>query len=167
MGHGLLCPLLVGLPPSEMDGGSRRPSRCEVSSRSVQCPGRSPHSLRASCRDRVISPPSGGRFTASRVRHPVDQPLSDEPQRESAPLLLPRSGSAYQLRGCVSSSLVGWVFARRSPFKGRDCFMSQFSIVTKTHLFLLLGSEPSRWGHPFRVEFALCSSALDRNEVFI
>ena len=28
----------------------------------------------------------------------------------------------------------GWVFAMRSPFEGRDCFMSQFSIVTKTPL---------------------------------
>ena len=135
MGHGLLCPLLVGLPPSEMDGGSLRPSRCEVSSRLVQCPGRSPQPSWASCRDGVISTPSGGGFTASCVRQPVDQPLSDEPQRESAPFLLPRSGSAGQLRGCVSSSLVGWVFAMRSPFEGRDCFMSQFSIATKTPLF--------------------------------
>ena len=27
-----------------------------------------------------------------------------------------------------------WVFVMRSPFEGRDCFMSQSSIVTKTHL---------------------------------
>ena len=38
-------PLLVGQPPSEMDGESRHPSRCEVSSRTSQCPGRSPQPL--------------------------------------------------------------------------------------------------------------------------
>ena len=56
-GHGLPCPMLVDQPPSEMDGESRHPSRCEVSSRSVQCPGRSPQPSRASRRDRVVSSP--------------------------------------------------------------------------------------------------------------
>ena len=72
MGQGFLCPMLVGLPPSEMDGGSRRPSRCEVSSRSVPCPGGFPQPSRTCCRDRVVSSPSGGEFTASCVGQPVD-----------------------------------------------------------------------------------------------
>ena len=60
-GYGLPCPMLIDQPPSEMDGESRQPSRCEVSSRSVQCPGRSPQPLRASCRDRVVSSPQVAR----------------------------------------------------------------------------------------------------------
>ena len=35
-------PLLVGQSPSEVEGESRRPPRCEVSTRAVQCSGRSP-----------------------------------------------------------------------------------------------------------------------------
>ena len=104
-GHGLLCPMLVGQPPSEMDGEPRHPSRCEVSSRSIQCPGRFPQPSWASCRDRVVSSPSGGEVTTSRVGQPIGRPLCDEPQRESAPLLLPSSGSTGRLRGCVSSTL--------------------------------------------------------------
>ena len=57
------------------------------------------------------------------------------------------------------------VFAMRSPFWVETVFVS-FSIVTKTLLtFYLVGSGPSRWGHPFRVEFAVWAYALDRNEV--
>ena len=66
-GHGFPGPMLVGQPPSEMDGEFRRPSRCEVSSRTRQCPGESPQPSRASCRDRVVSSPSGGVATASRL----------------------------------------------------------------------------------------------------
>ena len=58
--------VLADQPPSEMDREFRRPSRCEVSSRASQCPGRSSKPLRASHRDRVVSPPSGGEITASR-----------------------------------------------------------------------------------------------------
>ena len=64
-GHGFPGSVLVDQPPSEMDGEFRHPSRCEVSSRTSQCPGRSPQPSRASCRDRVVSPPSGGEVTAS------------------------------------------------------------------------------------------------------
>ena len=88
--------MLVGQPPSEMDGESR----CEVSSRSVQCPGGSPQPSRASRRDRVVSSPSGGEITASRVGQSVDRP-----QRETAPLLLAGPRSTGRLRGRISSSL--------------------------------------------------------------
>ena len=78
-GHGVPGPVLVGQPPSEMDGEFRRPSRCEVSTRTHQCPGRRPQSSQASSRDRVVSPPSGGEITASRVGQSVDRPLCDVP----------------------------------------------------------------------------------------
>ena len=95
----------VDQPPSEMDGESRHTSRCEVSSRTSQCPGRSPQLSRASCRDRVVSSPSGGEVTASHLGQSVDRPFCDEPQRETAPLLLACPGSPGRLRGRVSSSL--------------------------------------------------------------
>ena len=38
-GHGFPGPLIVGQPPAEMDREFRHPSRCEVSSRTRQCPG--------------------------------------------------------------------------------------------------------------------------------
>ena len=88
-----------------MDGESRHPSRCEVSSRTRQCPGRSPQLSRASCRDRVVSSPSGGEVTASHLGQSVDRPLCDKPQRETAPVLLACPGSPGHLRECVSSSL--------------------------------------------------------------
>ena len=97
--------MLVGQPPSEMDGEFRHPSRCEVSSRTRQCPGRSPQPSQASCRDRVVSSPSGGEGTASRLGQSVDRHLCDVPQRETAPVLLARPGSLGYLQGCVSSSL--------------------------------------------------------------
>ena len=104
-GHGFPGPVLVGQPPSEMDGEFRRPSRCKVSTRTHQCPGRHPQPLQASSRDRVVSPPSGGEVTASRVGQSVDRPLCDVPQRETAPVLLACPGSSGRLRGCVSPSL--------------------------------------------------------------
>ena len=104
-GHGFPGPMLVGQPPSEMNREFRRSSRCKVSSRTRQCPGGSPQLLRASCRDRVVSSPSGGEVTASRVGQSVDRHLCDVPQRETAPILLARPGSPGRLRGCVMSSL--------------------------------------------------------------
>ena len=95
--HGFLSPILVGQLPSEMDGESRHPSRCEVSSRTSQYPGRSPQPSRASRRDRVVSSPSGGEVTASRFGQPVDRPFCNEPQRETTPLLLACPGSP----GCL------------------------------------------------------------------
>ena len=60
---------------------------------------------RASCGDRVVSPPSGGESTSSYVGQSVDRPVRDLPQREAAPVLLACPGSPGRLRGCVSSSL--------------------------------------------------------------
>ena len=85
-GYSLPCPMLVVQPPSEMDGEFLHPSRCEVSSRSVQWPGRSPQPSRASCRDRVVSSPTGGEITASRVGQPVDRPLCDTSLNAKLPL---------------------------------------------------------------------------------
>ena len=104
-GHGFLGSMLVDQPPSEMDGEFRHPSRCEVSSRTSQCPGGSHQPSRASCRDRVVSPPSGGEVTASRLGQSVERPLCDVPQCETAPVLLACPGPPGRLRGCVSTSL--------------------------------------------------------------
>ena len=49
--YGVPLPLLVGQSPSEVDGESRRPPRCEVSTGSVQCPGRSPQPSGSGYRD--------------------------------------------------------------------------------------------------------------------
>ena len=117
-GHGFPGSMFVGQPPSEMDGESRHPSRCEVSSRTRQCPGRSPQPSRASCRDRVVSSPSGGEVTASRLGQSVDRPLCDELQRETAPVLLACPGSPGRLQGCVSSSS-GWPGPLHVPSLGR------------------------------------------------
>ena len=116
--HGVEASMFVDQPPSEMDGVFRRPSRSEVSSRRVQRPGRCTQPSRASCGDRVVSPPSGGESTSSCVGQSVDRPVRDLPQREAAPVLLACPGSTGRLRGCVSSSLgrpfalVGRVIAR-------------------------------------------------------
>ena len=96
-GHGFPGPMLVGQPPSEMDGEFRRPSRCEVSSRTRQFPGGSPQPSWASCRDRVVSSPSGCEVTASRLGQSIDRHLCDVPQRETAPVLLARPGSPGRL----------------------------------------------------------------------
>ena len=109
----------------EMDGESRHPSRCEVSSRTSQCPGRSPQPSQASCRDRVVSSPSGGEVTASCLGQSVDRPLCDVPQRETAPLLLAHPGSPGRLEDAFRHPgddmdlyafppfpLIGRVFAR-------------------------------------------------------
>ena len=97
--------MFVDQPPSEMDGVFRRPSRSEVSSRRVQRPCRCTQPSRASCGDRVVSPPSGGEGTSSCVGQSVDRSVRDLPQREAAPVLLACPGSTGRLRGCVSSSL--------------------------------------------------------------
>ena len=104
-GHGFQVPVFVDQPPSEIDGEFRRPSRCEVSARRVQRAGRCAQPLRASCGDRVVSPPSGGEVTALRLGQSVDRPFCDVPQREAVPVLLACPGSPGRLRGCVSSSL--------------------------------------------------------------
>ena len=104
-GHGVKVPMFVDQPPSEMVGEFRRPSRCEVSTRRVQRPGRCSQPSRASCRDRVVSPPSGGEGTSSCVGQFVNRPVCDLPQREAAPVLLACSGYPGRLRGCVSPSL--------------------------------------------------------------
>ena len=58
---------------------TRRPSRCEVSTRREQRPGRCSRPSRASCRDRVVSPPSSGEIASSRLGQPVDRPVCDVP----------------------------------------------------------------------------------------
>ena len=88
-----------------MDGEFRRPSRCEVSARREQRPGRCSQPSLASCGDRVVSPPSGGESTSSCVGQSVNRPVCDLPQREAAPVLLASPGSPGRLRGCVSPSL--------------------------------------------------------------
>ena len=100
--HGVQASMFVDQPPSEMDGVFRRPSRSEVSSRRIQRPGRCTRPSRASCRDRVVSPPSGGESTSSCVGQSVNRPVCDLPQR---PVLLACPGSTGRLRGCVSPSL--------------------------------------------------------------
>ena len=97
--HGVKASMFVDQPPSEMDGVFRRPSRSEVSSRRVRRPGRCTQPSRASCRDRVVSPPSGGESTSSCVGQSVNRPVCDLPQREAAPVLLACPGSTGRLRG--------------------------------------------------------------------
>ena len=104
-GHGFPGPVFVDQPPSEMDGEFRRPSRCEVSARREQRPGRCSQPSRASCGDRVVSPPSGGESASSCVGQSVNRPVCDLPQRGAAPVLLASPGSPGRLRGCVSPSL--------------------------------------------------------------
>ena len=104
-GHGFPGSVFVDQPPSEMDREFRRPSRCEVSTRAEQCPGRRPQPSRASSRDIVVSPPSGGEITASCVGQSVDRSFCGVPQRETALVLLASPGSPGRFRGCVSPSL--------------------------------------------------------------
>ena len=87
-GHGFPGPVFVDQLPSEMDGEFPRPSRCEVSARREQRPGRCSQPSRASCGDRVVSPPSGGESTSSCVGQSVNRPVCDLPQCEAAPVLL-------------------------------------------------------------------------------
>ena len=68
-------------------------------------PGRCSQPSRASCGDRVVSPPSGGEGTSSCVGQSVNRPVCDLPQREAAPVLLACPGSPGRLRGCASPSL--------------------------------------------------------------
>ena len=103
--HGVEASMFVDQPPSEMDGVFRCPSRSEVSSRRVQHPGRCTQPSRASCGDRVVSPPSGGESTSSCVGQFVDRPVRDLPQREAAPVLL-------DLYTFPPFALVGRVIAR-------------------------------------------------------
>ena len=57
---GLPFPLLLGQPASKVVRESRRPPRCEVSTRAIQCSGRSPQPSGSGYWDRVVSPPAGG-----------------------------------------------------------------------------------------------------------
>ena len=86
-------PLLVGQPASEVVGESRRPPRCEISTRAVQCSGRSPQPSGSGYRDRVVFPPSGSERLSSLLGLAVDRPVRDEFQREASSILLPCPGS--------------------------------------------------------------------------
>ena len=101
---GLPFSLLVGQSASEVGGESRRPPRCQVSSRAVQCSGRS-QPLGSGYRDRVVSPPSGGERPASPLGLAVDRSVRNEFQHQASPILFPCPGSPGSLRGCVSPSL--------------------------------------------------------------
>ena len=98
-------PLLVGHPASEVDGESRLPPRCQVSTRAVQCSGRSLQPSGSGYRDRVVSSPLGGERPASSLGLAVDRPVCDELQCKASPVLFPCPGSPGGLRGCVPSSL--------------------------------------------------------------
>ena len=112
-GHGVEASVFVDQPPSEMDGVFRRPSQSEVSSRRVQRPGRCTQPSRASCGDRVVSPPSGGESTSSYVGRSVDRPVRDLPQREAAPILLAcHPWDDLDLYAFPPFALVGRVIAR-------------------------------------------------------
>ena len=102
---GLPFPLLVGQSASEVDGESRRPPWHEVSSRAVQCSGRSPQLSGSGYGDRVVSPPSGGEGSPLSLGLAIDRSVRDELQREASPILLPFPRSPGRLRGRVSSSL--------------------------------------------------------------
>ena len=104
-GHGFPGLVFVDQPSSEMDGVFRRPSRCEVSARREQRSGRCSQPSRASCGDRVVSPPSGGEVASSCLGQSVNRSVCDLPQREAAPVLLACPGSPGRFRGCVSPSL--------------------------------------------------------------
>ena len=67
--------------------------------------GRCPQPSRASDRDRVVSPPSGGEIAVLHVGQSVDRSVRDVPQCEAAPVLLAGPGSPGRLPGCVSPSL--------------------------------------------------------------
>ena len=84
---------------------SRHPTRCEVSTRAVQCSGRSSQPPGPSPRDRVVSPPAGGDRSALHLGLPVAGLVHDASQREASPILFPRPRSLGSLRGCVSPSL--------------------------------------------------------------
>ena len=102
---GLPLPLLIGESASEVDGESRHLPRCEVSSRAVQCSGRSPQPSGSGYRDRVVSPPADGKGPSSSLGFAVDRSVRNEPQREAPPILFPCPGSPGRLRGHVSSPL--------------------------------------------------------------
>ena len=104
-GHGFPGSVFVDQPLSEMDGEFRRPSRCEVSTRRAQRSGRCPQPSRASDRDRVVSPPSGGEIAVSHLGQSVFRSVRNVPQCEAAPVLLAGPGSPGRLPGCVSPSL--------------------------------------------------------------
>ena len=84
---------------------SRHPPRREVSTRAVQCSGRSPQPSGSGHRDRVVSPPAGGDRSAMRLALPVAGLVHNAPQRKASFVLFPRPGSPGGLRGCISPSL--------------------------------------------------------------
>ena len=53
----------------------------------------------------MVSPPSGGESTSSRLGLPIARPVCDVPQCETSPILLPCPRSPGSLRGCVLASL--------------------------------------------------------------
>ena len=97
---GVPLPLLNGQSPSEGDRETQHPPQCEVSTRAVQCSGRSPQPSGSGHRDRVVSLPAGGDHSAARLGLPVAGLV-----REASTILFHRPGPPGGLRGCVSPSL--------------------------------------------------------------
>ena len=92
-------------PASEVVGDSGRPPRCEVSTRAVQCSGRSSQLSGSGYRGQVVSPPAGGERSASSLELATDRSVRYESQREAFPILFPCPRAPGSLQGCVSSSL--------------------------------------------------------------
>ena len=163
-GHGVEASVFVDQPPSEMDGVFRRPSRSEVSSRRVQRPGRCTQPSRASCGDRVVSPPSGGESTSSYVGQSVDRPVRDLPQREITTLLrsFARSVNPVELRppawdvSLVLQSLTG------APYEPLRTCEERF-LAQKT-LFLLALASAKRIGELHALSYRV-SHTRDWGEV--
>ena len=100
-------------PADDLQGTCR--CICEVSTRRVQRPGRCSQLPRASCRDRVVSPPSGGESTSSCVGQSVNRPVCDLPQREAARIArlsrIPRPSS--RMRFVILGTT--WICTRSLP----------------------------------------------------
>ena len=84
LGHGLLCPLLMGPPILRWSGVLNFHLDERVFPVSL-CPGGSSQPLRAISRDRAVSTSSGGASASSHLRNSFGLPCSGEPQCEFCP----------------------------------------------------------------------------------
>ena len=113
---GLPFPLLVGQPASKVDGESRRPPRCKVSSRAVPCSGGSQPS-RSRYRDRVVSPPSGSERPCFAVGARHQSTCSQRVTMRSSPCTVPLSRVPRQsLRMCSVILGTTWTCTHSHPF---------------------------------------------------
>ena len=103
-GHGFPGPVFADQPPSEMDGEFRRPSRCEVSTRREQRPGR----CSSRCGQVVGTEWSLHPQVARSLLCVWGNPSIDlfaTCLNAKLPVLLACPGSPGRLRGCISPSL--------------------------------------------------------------